>query len=208
MKILRFLTAVPGVLLLTACAGGGGLGALGDILGSVGGLPGGQAGQGGEIRAEVDQVDTRNQQIHLRTQSGQQGTVRYDDRTEVIYQQERYPVTALERGDLVVVQAQQTSNNEYYAQRILVEQSVQERRGGGVVGGGGQVQQLQGQVGRVDTQQGVFELRTQYSVMTVSLPYNTSPTDQDRFRRLRSGDQVRIEGELLSDGRVRLIRFL
>lgn len=203
--MIRSFAVLPAVLLLTSCAGGGGLGQIGEILGQMGGMGGGA--QGGQIRAEIDQVDSRSQRIHVRAQNGQSGSLLYDQQTQVIYQQQQYPVTALERGDLVVIEAQQTSGNELYAQRVLVEQSVQERTGGTT--GSAQLRQLDGQVGQIDHQRGMFELRTQYGgVLVVSLPYNPARATEDRFARLRSGDSVRIEGEVLSDGRVQLVRFL
>jgi hypothetical protein len=111
-----------GLLLLTACAG---LGSIGDILGSIGGT--GQQQQQGQMQAEVQQIDTNGQRIYIRTQNGQSGYVRFDSQTQVIYRQQQYPVTALERGDIVVMQIQQISQNELYAARIDVTQSVRDR---------------------------------------------------------------------------------
>ena len=127
MRALRTLALALVLSTLTACAGGGGLGALGDILGTLGGGTGGQAQQG-QIQAEIQRVDTNDQRIHLRTQAGETGSVRFDGNTEVIYLQQRYPVTALEPGDIVNLTVQQLSQNELYASRVDVVQSVQERR--------------------------------------------------------------------------------
>jgi hypothetical protein len=118
---LSGLTA--GLLLLSACAG---LGSIGDILGSIGGT-GQQQQQQGQMQAEVQQLDTNGQRIYIRTQNGQSGYVRFDSQTQVIYRQQQYPVTALERGDIVVMQIQQISQNELYAARIDVTQSVRDR---------------------------------------------------------------------------------
>lgn len=117
---LSALTAC--LLLLGACSG---LGSLGDILGSIGG--GGNQQQQGQMQVEVQQIDTNGQRIYIRTQNGQSGYVRFDSQTQVIYRQQRYPVTALERGDIVVMQVQQISQNEMYATRIDVTQSVRDR---------------------------------------------------------------------------------
>lgn len=117
---LSALTA--GLLLLGACSG---LGSLGDILGSIGG--GGQQQQQGQMQVEVQQIDTNGQRIYIRTQNGQSGYVRFDSQTQVIYRQQRYPVTALQRGDIAVMQVQQISQNEMYASRIDVTQSVRDR---------------------------------------------------------------------------------
>ena len=44
--------------------------------------------------------------------------------------------------------------------------------------------------------------------LVVSLPYNPRSTDVDRFRRLRSGDNVRLSGRLLNAQRFELEQFL
>lgn len=116
---------VAGLFFLTSCAQ---LGSLGDILGAIGG-PGAQQQQQAQLQAEVQQVDASRQQIYVRTQQGQSGAVRFDGQTIVVYRQQQYPVTALERGDIVVMQLHQVSQNELYASRIDVTQSAQERTG-------------------------------------------------------------------------------
>ncbi|MEX2582825.1 MAG: hypothetical protein WD766_06110 [Gemmatimonadota bacterium] len=196
------------ILLLTlpACAGGGGLGTLGDILGSAAGVPG-QTPQQGQLRAEVQQVDQQRQQIQVSTADGQSGAVRYDQSTQVLYQQQSYPVTALERGDLVVMEVQQLQGGDLYTNRITVEQSVQERTGQGTTASG-QVEQIEGEVGQIDHQRGSFTLQTRSGQwLTVALPYNPPPTAEERFHRLRSGEFVRLEGIHVGDGRVELYQF-
>src|SRR3712207_6366416 len=130
MRRIRLVSTLSATLLLGACSGGalGNLGALGQILGQAAGVGGGQGqgGQQGQLQAEVQCVDTNNQRLHPRTAQGQTGSVRFDRTAAVVYQQRQYPVTALERDDVVNVQVQQISQNEFYAARVDVVQSVQE----------------------------------------------------------------------------------
>lgn len=105
---------------LVVSSGCGNLGSVGDILGSV---LGGQQQQQSQIDAEVQQVDASRGALHVRTQDGQSGTIRVDNQTVVVYNNQRYSVTALERGDIIRIQLQQTQNNELYASRIDVLQS-------------------------------------------------------------------------------------
>jgi hypothetical protein len=201
------------VLAASGCASGGlgGLGGLGDILAGAAGLPGsGQQGQGqqGQVVAEVQGLDTQRQLIQVRTQNGQTGSLLYDQNTVVVYQQQRYQVSNLERGDVVAIQVQQTNQGSPYASRIDVQQSVQERNGQTAGGGGVGVQQFTGRVGQIDHQRGMFQLQTSYSGnVVVSLPYNPSSTVVNQFNRLRSGDSVRLEGAQIGNGRVELYRF-
>jgi hypothetical protein len=209
MHSIRHLAAAAfTVTALTGCAGSN-LGALGDILGGAMGGAGQQ--QQGQVVVEVQGVDTRQQVIQVRTQDGQQGNVMFDQNTVVSYQNQQYPVTALERGDVVAMQLQQTQQGQTYVSQIVVQQSVQERTGQGgqgTVGGSGQMQQMYGRVGQIDHNRGMFQLQTQQGTVTVTLPYNPGNATTDYFNRLRTGDNVRLEGTFTGQGRVELYRFI
>src|SRR5512144_612223 len=139
-------TAVALTLIATgACANSG----LGNILGSVLG------GGGNELAGTIQGVDTRNQQIGIIQSNGQTVGVRYDNNTRVIYQNQNYPVTALENGDQVVARIQDSGNGNYYTDSIQVTQSAQN---GGAGTGSGSVQSFQGTVRQVDIQNGLFTI--------------------------------------------------
>jgi hypothetical protein len=111
------------------------------------------------------------------------------------------------------MQLQQGQQGVTYVSQIVVQQSVQERTGQGgqgTVGGGGsgQMQQIYGRVGQIDHNRGMFQLQTQQGTVTVSLPYNPGNATTDYFNRLRTGDNVRLEGTLTGNGRVELYRFI
>jgi len=200
---LRTLSALPAALLIavTGCSGNS-LGTLGDILG----MPsGGNQNRTGQLTAEVRQVDTQNQRIQIVTQDGQSGYVFFDQNTVVVYRQQQYPVTALERGDVVTFQVQQDSRGTLYANRVDVQQSVQDRTGYGNNNSG--MMQFYGRVGAIDHNRGMFVLQTQNGNVTVSLPYNPARTTLDYFHRLRAGDNVRVEATMTGNGRAELYRF-
>lgn len=189
-------TAVALALIATsACANSG----LGNILGSVLG------GGGNELAGTIQGVDTRNQQIGIIQSNGQTVGVRYDNNTRVIYQNQNYPVTALENGDQVVARIQDNGNGNYYTDSIQVTQSAQN---GGSGSGSGSVQSFQGTVRQVDIQNGLFTIDggTGY-IVTVSMPYNPTRSDLNRFQNLRQGDQVRFYGVALNNTRIELRQF-
>ena len=107
---------------MSACSGTGGLG---SVLGSV--LGGG--GQGNQLTGAIYNVDTRSQQIGVQQSNGQTVYVSYDANTQVVYQNQNYPVTALERGDQVVATLQDNGNGGYYASTVQVTQSVSSSSG-------------------------------------------------------------------------------
>jgi hypothetical protein len=185
------------LLLATAGCSANTLGTLGDILGTPGG-----ASQTGQLSAEIRQVDTQNQRLEVVTQDGQSGHITFDQSTIVVYQQQQYPVTALERGDVVTLQVQQDSRGTLYTNRIDVQQSVQDRS----VGSSG-VRQFYGRVGAIDRNRGMFVLQTQSGNVTVTMPYNTARTTRDYFSRLRTGDTVRVDATLVGNNRAELYRF-
>lgn len=115
-----YMLALGAALLVSG--GCSNLGSIGNVLGSVLGGMGGQQQQQ-QIDAEIQQVDASSGRLYVRTQDGQTGAIRVDSQTQVVYNNQRYPVTSLERGDVVRIQLQQTQNNELYATRIDVLRS-------------------------------------------------------------------------------------
>ena len=57
-------------------------------------------------------------------------------------------------------------------------------------------------------ERGFLELRLlNGELLTVYVPESTSATTKDRFNRIRAGDQIRLEGERLSEDRLELLAF-
>lgn len=173
---------------------------LGSILGGAGGGTGQQSNQ---VSGYVEGVDTRSQQIAIQASSGQRVMLSYDNQTSVVYQNQNYPVTALERGDQVTARVQSTTGAAYYTDLIQVDQSVS----GSANTGSGQVQSLQGTVGQIDRSNGQFRLDGTNSSVIVTLPYNVRQTDVTTFNNLRVGDRVRLYGVFLNNSRVELRQF-
>jgi hypothetical protein len=199
MRILgRRAAAVSTLLVLAGCSSAGGLG---NVLGSV--LGG--AGQGAnQVSGYVQGVDTRSQVIALQSSSGQSVNILFDNQTRVVYNNQSYPVTSLDRGDQVTARIQST-NNGYYTDLVQVDQPVQ---GSNSSASSGNVQTLQGTVRSVDTQNGLFSMDVGTGTrLTVSMPYSPSRADMNRFQSLRQGDAVRIAAVFLNSSRVELRQF-
>jgi len=197
-RFTHHLTAAMVLATMTACANTGGLG---GILGSVLG-----GGQGNQLQGAISGVDTRSQQIGVQQSNGQTVWVRYDNNTQVIYQNQNYPVTALERGDQVVATLQDAGNGSYYASTIQVTQSVSST--GGAYPSNGSVQTYQGTVRQVDRANGWFTVdEGSIGRITVTLPSGLSQADLNRFGNLRAGDYVRFYGVSVGNGQVQLRQF-
>ena len=196
---LRFTTrlaaAAAGVLALAACSQ---VGSLGSILGSV-------LGGGNELSGTVQYVDTRNQQLTLQESGGQNVALQYDANTRVLYQNRAYSVTSLDPGDQVNAYIQQLQGGAYYADSVVV---VQPASGTSTGTSSGNVQSLQGSVRSIDRNNGLFTVDVgNGTVLTVTLPYNASSTDVNKFNALRTGDYTRFYGVYVTNTRVELRNF-
>jgi hypothetical protein len=183
--------------IMSACANTGGLGGvLGSVLGT---------GQSNQLSGAIYNVDTRSQQIGVQQSNGQTVYVRYDGNTQVVYQNQNYPVTALERGDQVVATLQDNGNRSYNASTIQVTQSVSNSSG---TVNNGSVQTFQGTVRQVDRANGWFTVdEGTIGRITVTLPSGLSQADLNRFGSLRAGDYVRFYGVRTSNGQAQLRQF-
>lgn len=201
MTMIKRLPVLALSLAVTAC-GGGALGGLGDIL--TGGAGGQQ--QGGAMTAEVQEVRANQQQIIVRTQDGQQGAVLFDQNTQVVYQNQQYAVTALERGDVVEMRIREVQQG-YYTDLIQVVQSVQERRGE-TTGTTSGAQRIEGTIDQIDLNRSMFTLdMTQGGTLPIYLPQSASTSMRDRLRQHRSGDYVRVEVRAIDQSTAELVRW-
>ena len=194
--------AVLGLLAaLSACSNAGTLGnVLGSVLGGAGGTGGAQANQ---VSGLVQGVDTRSQVIAIQQPSGQSVNLLFDNQTRVVYNNQSYAVTSLDRGDQVTARIQST-NNGYYTDLVQVDQPVQGSAGAAATGN---LQTVQGIVRQIDQQNGLFTMDAGGTRLTVSMPYSPTRSDLSRFQSLRSGDNVRIAGVFLNNTRVELRQF-
>jgi hypothetical protein len=194
---------VVSLLALSSLAACGSSGGLGEVLSGV--LGGGAGAQGAQLAGTIAGVNTSSQQIGIQQSNGQTVGVSYDENTKVVFNNQNYPVTALEQGDQVVARVIDRGNGAYYTDSVQVTASVQ--GSGGTSTSGGAVQQLSGTVRQVDRTNGLFALDMQGTMVTVSMPYNPRTADASRFQNLRVGEQVRIAGVFLNNTRVELRQF-
>lgn len=164
-----------------------------------------------EIFAEIDRVDTSSRRLHLRPDDSRDRVVGYSADARALYRGQEYPIAQLERGDKVSMQLRQDSRGNSYTDLIRVQESIQDRnqsrRDTSRAGTG--IQTVDGRVEYIDVPRNSFEMRDQSRErILVSLPDNARRSDVDRFRALRSGDYVRVEGRFLDRERFELDGFL
>jgi len=156
---------------------------------------------GSQLQGSVESVDARNSWIMLvvddpRTGRTQRMSVRYDQRTRLVYQGRDQPIEGLERGDVIRVDAVQ-SGSELWARSIEVVRNVREGGYGGDYGSG-YGNDLRGSVALVDTRMRLIRLDGAGYGNDVQLAYDARTTVEYQGRsfrpeNLQRGDIVRIQ---------------
>ncbi|MGZ8484225.1 MAG: hypothetical protein ACXWZQ_10020 [Candidatus Binatia bacterium] len=164
-----------------------------------------------EIFAEIARVDTASRQLHLRPEDSRDRVVGYSVDARVLYRGREYSIAQLASGDKVSMQLKQDSRGNSYTDLIRVQETIQDRNQSrrGEDGPESRIQTLDGRVEQLDFQRRTFEIRDQSrEPVIVSLPSDAKRPDVDRFRELRDGDYVRVEGRFLDRQRFELATFL
>jgi hypothetical protein len=125
----------------------------------------------------------------------------------VVYQNQQYPVQALERGDVVDMRVHQVQQG-YYTDMIEVRTPVQERTGGTTASPQTNVYRVEGTIGAIDATRSQFTLdMTQGGTVQVVVPAGAPAADHERLRQHRAGDYIRVELRPLDQERAELVRF-
>jgi len=152
------------------------------------------------ITATIDGIDPQGREIYLRAGSDQYYVVNYTDDTRVIVDGREYAATGLRVGDRVRVDVREDEGRRLIAGQIRVE--------GSAPAGATGIRTVEGTVERVLPERGVLELRAlNGDLLTIYVPESSSDATKNRFRRIRAGDHVRLEGERLSEDRLELLGF-
>jgi len=164
-----------------------------------------------EIFAAVERVDSASRTLHLRLEDGRNRAVGYSNDVRVLHHGQNYSIAQLERGDQVSMQLNTDSRGNASTNLIRVLEDVRERDQNRETNAGSdaKAQTLDGRVERLDVQRRSFEIRDQSGApVVVSLSADAPRSDIDRFRALRDGDYVRVEGRFVDRQRFELAAFL
>jgi len=152
------------------------------------------------VTATVNGIDTGLREVYLRTANNQHYVVNYTNETRVTDRTREYAVNGLRPGDQVRVDLRQGDDRRLYADRIVLESAGTPEASG--------IRTVEGTVERVVQERGFFELRIlSGDLLTIYVPESSSEATKSRFNRIRDGDQVRVEGERLSENRLELLAF-
>jgi hypothetical protein len=169
-------------------------------------LPEGQP----EVVGSVERVDLGARRLYLRSNAGERRVVGYSQDAQVFYGGRTYPVTRLAPGDVVAMQIKQGTSGESYVDLIRIEkENVSDRGKREDLTATPRIETLGGTVRSVNRRDNSFALDNRPGeTVSVALSENVRDSDRERFRTLRSGDHVRIEGKFVRDDRFEMLSFL
>jgi hypothetical protein len=164
--------------------------------------------QPGETRGEVVAIRPRSNEIQVRSDDNRTRALTYDPtRVRVLYNGNEYAVENLEAGDIIAFQETRGG----IIDTIRVQEPVQARTGSTAAGRDTREPRrttLEGTIERIDYDRGVFDVRTRdRGMVTAALPFNARSSEVDDFRRLRAGDNVRVEGEFINRDNFQVTAF-
>jgi hypothetical protein len=169
-------------------------------------LPEGQP----DVVGSVERVDLAARRLYFRSNDGERRAVDYSRDAQVFYRGRTYPVTRLAPGDVVAMQIKRDTSGESYVNLIRIEEeNVSDRGKREGFTAAPRIETLAGTVQSVNRRDNSFALDNRPGqIVSVALSENVRDSDRERFRTLRSGDHVRIEGKFVTNDRFEMLSFL
>jgi len=156
-----------------------------------------------ELVGNVEGLDTRHEEIFLRTDEGRDRVVKYHRGTRVLIDGREYPVRELRTEDRVAMQIREDPRGQDYTDLIHVRFRDHSRVSEG------KTTIVEGMVERVNGPRGILELHPRFGApLRIVLPYNPPRQMEEKFHRIRAGDYVRVEGSMVAEDRLILRAFL
>jgi hypothetical protein len=162
-----------------------------------------------DVVGEVERVDLASRRIYLRPNKSDRRVVAFSTDAPVLYGGREYPVERLKPGDVVAMQVKRDLRGEWYADLIRLQESPASQSRRDVPSSAPRIETLAGRVESVNRRDNSFELDDQSGPpVLVSLSEYVRESDRDRFRTLRAGARVRIEGKFTARDRFEMLSFL
>ena len=162
-----------------------------------------------DVVGEVERVDLSARRLYLRPNKSDRRVVAFSTDAQVLYRGGEYPVARLEPGDVVAMQVKRDSRGELYADLIRLQENPTSQNRRDVPSPAPRIETLAGRVESVNRRDNSFELDDQSGPpISVLLSEYVRDSDRDRFRTLRAGARVRIEGKFTSRDRFEMLSFL
>jgi hypothetical protein len=162
-----------------------------------------------DVVGEVERVDLASRWIYLRPNKSDRRVVTFSTDAQVLYGGREYPVARLKPGDVVAMQVKRDSRGDLYTDLIRLQENPASQSRRDVPSSAPRIETLAGRVESVNRLDNSFELDDQSGPpISVRLSEYVRESDRDRFRTLRAGAHVRIEGKFTARDRFEMLSFL
>lgn len=162
-----------------------------------------------DVVGEVERVDLSARRIYLRPNKSDRRVIGFSTDAQVLYRGREYPVARLKPGDIIAMQVKRNSRGDSYADLIRIQENSTTQSRGDVPSSASRIQTLAGRVESVNRHDNSFKLDDQSGPpVSVLLSEYVRDSDRDRFRTLRAGAHVRIEGKFTARDRFEMLSFL
>ncbi len=162
-----------------------------------------------DVVGEVERVDLSTRRLYLRSDKSARPVVALSADAQVFYRGREYPVARLKPGDVVAMQIKRDSRGEPYADLLRIQENAAGQSGRDVPGAASRIETLAGRVESVNRRDNSFELDDRSGPpVAVRLSEDVRDSDRERFRTLRAGARVRIEGKFIARDRFEMLSFL
>jgi hypothetical protein len=162
-----------------------------------------------DVVGEVERVDIAARRLYLRANKSARRVVALSADAQVFDRGREYPITRLKPGDVVATQIKRDSRGEPYADLLRIQENAAGQSSRGVPGAAPRIETLAGTVESVNRRDNSFELDDRSGPpVVVRLSEYIRDSDRERFRTLRAGARVRIEGKFTARDRFEMLSFL
>lgn len=163
-----------------------------------------------DLVGEVERVELSARRIYLRPYNkSDRRVVALSADAQVFDRGREYPVARLKPGDVVAMQIKRDPRGEPYADLIRIQESSASENRRDVPASAPRIETLAGTVESVNRRDNSFELDDRSGPpVSVRLSEYVRDSDRERFRTLRAGARVRIEGKFTARDRFEMLSFL
>ena len=162
-----------------------------------------------DVVGEVERVDLSTRRLYLRSNKSERRVVALSADAQVLHRGREYPVARLKPGDVVAMQIKRDSRGEAYADLLRIQENSAGQSWGDVPSAAPRIETLAGRVESVNRRDNSFELDDRSGApVSVRLSEYVRDSDRERFRTLRAGAHVRIEGKFTARDRFEMLSFL
>lgn len=162
-----------------------------------------------DLVGEVERVELSARRIYLRPYKSDRRVVALSADAQVFDRGREYPVARLKPGDVVAMQIKRDPRGEPYADLIRLQESSASQSRRDAPTSAPRIETLAGTVDSVNRRDNSFELDDRSGPpVSVRLSEYVRDSDRERFRTLRAGARVRIEGKFTARDRFEMLSFL